>query len=151
MFGNNYMQRTGGAKMNEMIEKSTALVNRSFTGILGTVDENGIPQLKAMIKTEAKDLKEFWFCSNTSSRRVAQIQKNPNASLYFYDEKTFEGLMLIGKAEVSYDDGKRREFWSDGMEMYYPLGCTDPDFALIKFTAVKANYYHGLKNSDFDI
>lgn len=105
---------------SEIIEKSLALVNRNFTGVLGTVDENGIPQLKAMIKTATSGLKEFWFCSNTSSKRVAQIQKNPNVSLYFYDEKTLEGLMLTGKAEVSYDNEKRKEFWSDGMERYYP-------------------------------
>lgn len=54
----------------EIFEKSSALVKRSFTGVLGTVDDNGIPQLKAMIKTEATGIKEFWFCSNTSSRRV---------------------------------------------------------------------------------
>lgn len=136
---------------NEIIEKSSALVNRCFTGILGTVDPSGVPQLKAMIKTAAIGLKEFWFCSNTSSKRVEQIQKNPNASLYFFDEKTFEGLMLTGKAEVTYDDAKRKEFWNDGMKIYYPLGCTDPDFALIKFTASKGNYYHRLKNMDFDI
>lgn len=136
---------------SEVLEKSSALVGRSFTGVLGTVDENGNPQVKAMIKTAANGLKEFWFCSNTSSKRVAQIQKNPNASLYFYDEKTFEGLMLTGKAEVSYDDEKRKEFWNDEMKKYYPLGCTDPDFALIIFIASKGNYYHGLKNIDFDI
>ncbi|HAN44660.1 MAG TPA: pyridoxamine 5'-phosphate oxidase [Ruminococcaceae bacterium] len=137
--------------ISEVIEKSLALAGRSFTGVLGTVDESGIPQLKAMIKTSANGLKEFWFCSNTSSKRVKQIQKNPNASLYFYDEKTFEGLMLTGKAEVSYDDEKRKAFWNDGMKKYYPLGYTDPDFALIRFTASKGNYYHRLKNFDFDI
>lgn len=136
---------------SEVLEKSSALVGRSVTGVLGTVDEKGNPQLKAMIKTVANGLKEFWFCSNTSSKRVVQIQKNPNASLYFYDEKTFEGLMLAGIAEVSYDDVKRKELWSDGMEKYYPLGYADPDFALIKFTASKGNYYHGLKNIDFEL
>lgn len=136
---------------SEIAEKSLNLVNRSFTGVLGTVDENGIPHLKAMIKTAANGLKEFWFCSNTSSKRVAQIKRNPNASLYFYDEKTFEGLMLTGKAEVSYDNEKRKEFWHDAMKKYYPLGYTDPDFALVKFTAGKGNYYHGLKNTDFNI
>jgi general stress protein 26 len=59
--------------------------------------------------------------------------------------------MLIGKAEVSYDDAKRSEFWKDGMTIYYPLGCADPDYALIKFTANKGNYYHKLMNTDFDI
>lgn len=136
---------------NEIIEKSSALVERSFTGVLGSVDENGKPQLKAMIKTSAIGLKEFWFCSNTSSKRATQIQKNPDASLYFFDEKSFEGLMLTGKAEISYDDVKRKEFWNDAMKIYYPLGCTDPDYVLIKFSASAGNYYHGLKNTDFDI
>ena len=136
---------------NDILEKSLDLVNRSFIGVLGTVDENGLPQVKAMIKTTAEGLKEFWFCSNTSSKRVRQIQANPNASLYFHDQKTFEGLMLTGKAEVLYDDSKRKEFWRDGMEGYYPLGCTDPDFALIKFTACKGNFYQALVNTDFDI
>lgn len=136
---------------SEIVEKSFALAARSFTAILGTVDEKGIPQMKAMIKTAASGIKEFWFCSNTSSRRVAQISQNPHVSLYFCDEKTFEGLLLTGKAEVTCDDAKRKELWSDGMEMYYPMGHTDPDFALIKFTAFKGNYYHGLKNTDFDI
>lgn len=134
-----------------LLEKSLALVERSFTGVLGTIDRNGIPQLKAMIKTAATGIKEIWFCSNTSSKRVNQIHENPNASLYFFDEKTFEGIMLSGKAEVSYDDNKRKEFWSEGMEIYYPLGCTDPDYALIKFVAYEGNYYHGLVNTDFII
>ena len=136
---------------NEIIEKSSVLVERSFTGILGTVDANGVPQLKAMIKTATSGLKEFWFCSNTSSRRVSQIEKNPNTSLYFFDEKTFEGLLLTGRAEVCFDNEKRKEFWNDAMKIYYPQGCTDPDFALIKFIADKGNYYHGLKNSDFEV
>ncbi len=136
---------------NLIYEKALALVDRSFTGILGTVEKEGLPQQKAMIKTEAKGIKEFWFCSNTSSKRVRQIMDNPRASLYFYDEKTFEGLMLTGLAEVSYDDDKRKSFWHEEMKMYYPLGYHDPDFALVKFTALKGNYYHGLKNYDFDI
>ncbi|NLM09538.1 MAG: pyridoxamine 5'-phosphate oxidase family protein [Clostridiaceae bacterium] len=82
---------------------------------------------------------------------LCTIKKNPNASLYFYDEKTFEGLMLTGKAEVSYDNEKRKEFWNDEMLKYYPLGYNDPDFALIKFTASKGNHYQGLKNTDFNI
>ena len=71
----------------ELVEKSLELVNRSFTGVLGTIDKNGLPQAKAMIKTQAIGLKEFWFCSNTSSKRTEQIQNNPNACLYFHDEK----------------------------------------------------------------
>lgn len=137
--------------LNDTILKSLNLIDRSFTGILGTITENGTPQLKAMIKTASDGLKEFWFCSNTSSRRVKQINSNPKACLYFYDEESFEGLMLIGKAEVSYDETMRKKFWNDNMKIYYPLGCFDPDYALIRFTAEKGNFYSNIKNIDFDI
>jgi general stress protein 26 len=40
---------------------------------------------------------------------------------------------------------------NSGMKTYYPLGCTDPDYALIKFTAIRGNSYHGLNKIDFDI
>jgi len=135
----------------EILEKSKDLVDRSFTGALGTINEEGFPQIKAMLKTQANGLKEFWFCSNTSSKRATQIRKNSNACLYFCDEKTYEGLMLSGQAELSYDDGKRNEFWKEDMRIYYPQGSSDPDFVLIHFTAVKGNYYHGLQNTDFTV
>ena len=118
-------------------------------GFLGNKDEQGNPQIKAMILTENEGLKTFWFCSNTSSKRVSQIQNDGNTCLYFYNN--FEGVMLRGFAEVSYDDDKRKSFWHDNMLVYYPNGYTDPDFALIKFTASSANYYCNLKNEDFEI
>lgn len=129
--------------------EATALVERSFTCVLGTIGPKGDPQMKALIKTSSSGLREFWFCSNTDSKRAAQILKNPNASLYFYNEESFEGLMLSGKAEISYDDLKRNEFWHERMKVYYPLGPADPDYALIKFTAHSGNYYHKLRNVDF--
>ena len=117
--------------------------------LFGNKDENGNPQIKAMIKTENDGIKTFWFCSNTSSRRVNQIKKDGNSCLYFLNG--FEGVMLRGSAEISYDDEKRKSFWHDNMLIYYPEGYQDPDFALIKFTATSGNYYNNLQNEDFEI
>lgn len=139
--------------MNEIVlrDRSLALVERSFVGMLGTIGFNGVPQIKAMIKTRNEGMHEIWFCSNTASKRVQQIKQNPDSSVYFVDEKTLEGLLLTGTSEVSYDDSKRKEFWQDGMEKFYPQGATDPDYALVKFTAKTANYYYSLANYDFAV
>ena len=72
---------------------------------------------------------------------------NPNACLYFY--KGFEGVMLQGTAQVSYDDEMRARFWDDNMLYHYPLGPKDPDYMLIKFTATGGNYYNNKRNEDF--
>ena len=130
-------------------ENALVVINRCELGFLGNKDEQGNPQIKAMIRAKNEGLKTFWFCSNTSSKRVNQIKKDGNTCLYFYD--AYEGVMLRGFADVSYDDEIRKSFWSDDMVMYYPLGYTDPDFALIKFTATSGNYYKDLHNEDFEI
>ena len=135
--------------IRQVVEKSVELVNRSNVGMLGTINEKGYPQIKAMMKTRSSGIKEFWFCSNTGSKTVQRIGTNPKSSLYFVDQESFEGLLLTGVSSISYDDAKREEFWVPGMERYYPTGALDPDFALVCFQAERANYYHGLQNWDF--
>jgi len=135
-------------------EKALEVINKCNNNgipiaLLGNKDENGNPQIKALIKTENDGLKTFWFCSNTSSKRVNQIKKDGNTCLYFLSD--FEGVMLRGHAEISYCDDKRKSFWHDNMLIYYPEGYRDPDFALIKFTATSGNYYNNLQNEDFEV
>ena len=130
-------------------ESAADLINRSKIGFFGNTDEQGNPQIKAILKTKNEGIKTFWFCTNTSSMRVAQIRQNNKACLYFYEG--FNGVMLSGTAEVSLDDEIRKSFWEDGMEHHYPLGPLDPDFALIKFTAASGNYYAGLPAVKFEV
>ena len=71
-----------------------------------SVDENGYPNVKAMLRPrKIKGLKEFYFSTNTSSLRVKQFQNNPNASIYFYHKGLikYTGVMLLGKMEVLTD------------------------------------------------
>ena len=131
-------------------EKALNAINNCELAMLGNVDEHGNPQIKAMIKAKNEGLRVFWFCSNTSSKRVDQLKRDGNACLYFHND-SWEGVMLNGRAEVTYDDDIRKSFWQDDMTVYYPLGPLDPDFALIKFTAKNGNYYKDLQNQDFEI
>lgn len=134
-----------------MSAEKTALeiVNRNKVGMLGSIDENGNPYIKAMLYIKNEGLRAFWFCSNTSSKRTGQIAKNPNTCLYFYEG--YEGVMLKGKAEISYDDEMRKQFWDDNMYYHYSQGPQDPDYMLIKFTATSGNFYSEKKNEDFEI
>jgi Uncharacterized stress protein (general stress protein 26) len=133
--------------LDRYIGKALDLINRCQYGMLGNISEDGSPQIKAMIKTKNIGLKMVWFCSNTSSKRVAQIKSDGNTCLYFFEGH--EGLMLRGWSEILYDDHMRNEFWQDFMYQYYPQGPSDPDFALIKFTAKSGNYYKSRVNKDF--
>ena len=60
--------------MLEDIKKlALELVDACAIGELCDVDEDGKPQIKAMFKTKNEGIKTFWFCTNTSSKRVQEL------------------------------------------------------------------------------
>lgn len=135
----------------EGINKSLDLLERSEIAMVGSNDESGHPHIKAMFKIESDGLQTIWFSTNTSSKRVSQFKQNPKASLYFYDAERTAGLLLVGNMEVQLDADSKARLWRDGWEAYYPLGVTDPDYCVLRFTTLWGNYYQGLQNITFEI
>jgi general stress protein 26 len=133
------------------IEKGLELVKNLKIALVGSIDNEGFPNIKAMMNLESEGLRKIWFSTNTSSKRVSYLKNNPKACVYYVNSDNFMGLMLVGKIEVTQDDELRKKLWADGCEVYYPLGITDPDYSILCFTAEKGNFYQGLKNVDFEI
>jgi general stress protein 26 len=135
----------------EAIRKSLALVNNSKIALLGTNGDEGYPQIKAMLVPDHEGLKYIWFSTNTSSRRIAQLRRDPKACVYFVDFNVWQGLMLVGKMEILQDPESRKRLWHPGDEQYYPRGVGDPDYSVLRFTADWGNYYHALANVTFPV
>jgi general stress protein 26 len=135
----------------EAISLGLDLVGKSRICFLGTNAEDGFPNIKAMLNLRHEGLKHVWFSTNTSSKRVRQLKKDKRACVYYVDEKNFRGLMLVGTVEILQDIESRKLLWSEGAEVYYPLGVTDPDYTVLRFTAQWGNYYYKLHNITFDI
>lgn len=128
--------------MNVNKETLEALVARRRIALIGSVDAEGFPTMKAMLSARVREgLRVFYFTTNTSSMRVAQYRRDARATVYFFDEETFEGLMLRGKMEVLEDAASRRLIWRDGDTEYYPQGVDDPDYCVLRFTARDGRYY----------
>jgi general stress protein 26 len=135
----------------EAIRKSLALVNNSKIALLGTNGDEGYPQIKAMLVPDHEGLKHIWFSTNTSSRRIAQLRRDPKACVYFVDFNVWQGLMLVGKMAILQDPESRKRLWHPGDEQYYPRGVDDPDYSVLRFTADWGNYYHALANVTFPV
>jgi len=135
----------------EAVQKALELANRSGIAMLGTNGDDGYPNIKAMIKVENEGLRTVWFSTNTSSRRVAQLLRDPKVCVYFVDFENWMGLMLVGDVEILQDQASRERLWHKGDEKYYPLGVTDPDYTVLRFTAQWGNFYHRLSNVTFEL
>jgi general stress protein 26 len=82
--------------MKNPVEMLGKLIDHQKIAYIASVDDDGFPNLKAMLAPRKRNgLREFWFSTNTSSQRVAQYRSNPKAAIYFCDSRFFRGVMLL--------------------------------------------------------
>jgi general stress protein 26 len=126
------------------------LIDKQGVSFICSIDKDGFPNTKAMLPPRQREgIKQFYFTTNTSSMRVGQYRENPKASIYFCDKRSFRGVMLRGTMEVREDQASKEMIWREGDTMYYPLGVTDPDYCVLRFTAENGRYYSNFKSEDF--
>ena len=127
------------------------LWEKAQTAYVGSVDEEGFPQIKAMFVPKQGNIKIQYFSTNTSSKRAAQFLKNPKASVYYCDEDNVKGALFTGTMEVCTDHETKALIWSDGDEQYYPNGVDDEDYCVFKFTAETVKYWPDSQKRRFPI
>ncbi|WP_304247014.1 pyridoxamine 5'-phosphate oxidase family protein [Parabacteroides gordonii] len=128
------------------------IVDKQTVAFLGSIDQEGFPNIKAMLQPRNREgIRTFYFSTNTSSMRVAQFKENNRACVYFCDRRFFKGVMLKGTIEVLTDPASKEMIWMPGDTMYYKEGVTDPDYCVLRFTAFSGRYYSGFKSEDFSV
>ena len=138
--------------MRDPIQTVGNLIDKQSVAFINSVDEDGFPNSKAMLPPRKREgIKTLYFTTNTSSMRVQQYRKNSRASVYFCDKRFFRGVMLKGTMEVLEDSETKELIWRDGDILYYPLGVTDPDYCVLKFTAQSGRFYSNFKSESFII
>ena len=128
------------------------IVDKQTVAFLGSIDQEGFPNIKAMLQPRNREgIRTFYFSTNTSSMRVAQFKENNRACVYFCDRRFFKGVMLNGTIEVLTDPASKEMIWMPGDTMYYKEGVTDPDYCVLRFTAFSGRFYSGFKSEDFSV
>jgi general stress protein 26 len=128
------------------------LIDKQGVSLISSVDGDGFPNTKAMLPPRKREgVRTFFFTTNTSSMRVSQYRENPRACIYFFDKRSFRGVMLKGMIEVLEDATNKEMIWQEGDTMYYPKGVTDPDYCVLKFTAQTGRYYTNFSSENFNI
>lgn len=128
-------------------------IDAQKTAFIASVDEDGFPNLKAMLAPRERDGVTLYFTTNTSSMRVKQYLTNEKAAVYFYHRGRFRytGVMLKGAMRVLTDQATKDRIWRTGDAMFYKKGVTDPDYCVLQFTATGGRYYQDLKTESFTL
>lgn len=118
------------------------IINARNICFLSSINEEGFPVTRAMLKPIKMEDGFFYLHTNTSSKKVQQFINNDKACLYFCNEQTFQGITLFGDIEILTDDKVKQEFWKNEYRIYYSKGKGLSDFTILKFHAVDGEYYN---------
>ena len=134
------------------LQQIIEFIDKQKVAFISSVDDEGFPNMKAMLMPRKVEGNCFYFTTNTSSLRVKQYQDNDKASIYFFNKGRFryEGVMLVGTMQVLNDINIKQEIWRTGDTMFYKKGVTDPDYCVLKFTAIKGRHYCDLKTENIN-
>jgi general stress protein 26 len=135
------------------VEKTVgSMIDKQRVTFIGSLDFEGFPNVKAMLQPRKREgIKTIYLTTNTSSMRVAQYRKDNRACVYFCDSRFFRGVMLRGTMEVLTDSASKEMIWREGDTMYYKEGVTDPDYCVLKFTAISGRFYSNFSSEEFII
>ena len=76
-----------------------------------------------------------------TTRKVAQLKKNPEASVSIWSGKEFSDPYVImkGKGEIREDLETKKKYWNPMFEKYFQT-VDNPNFVIVKFVASEIEY-----------
>lgn len=95
------------------------IISRAEHCVFITVDQNKQPQARTMDPFEPEADFTIWLATNPNSRKVNQIRKNSNVTLYYCDGDNGY-VSLYGKAELVNNQQEKEKRWKTEWESFYP-------------------------------
>ncbi len=118
----------------KLIIAAREIMTAAGTCALITLDEKGRPRVRAMDPFMPESDFTVWFGTNSKSRKVNQIKKDPRATIYYLDSDASGYVMIHGLAQLVDDPTEKERRWKDEWEAFYPN--KKEDYLLIKVTPI---------------
>ncbi|APC41360.1 pyridoxamine 5'-phosphate oxidase family protein [Clostridium estertheticum] len=148
----------------QAIKLSNDLMNKADVVYLSTVTSNNAPETRALLNlrnvNQYPDLVNMfdenesslvtYVTTNTSSSKMKSIMENPKICLYYCKADEQRGLMLTGEAEIVTDMEIKKVLWHDMWKIFFPGGVTDPDYTIIRLSAVTAKGYDKIQTYNLE-
>ncbi len=110
--------------------------------MLTTTDEAGDLHSRPMSTNGEADADgDLWFFTTTTSLKVKETDRRPKVNVSFAAPATQRYVSVTGTAQLVRDKAKIKELWKPQLKAWFPKGVDDPELALLKINATKAEYW----------
>jgi len=132
-----------------LFEKANIVVRKCDAAYLGVIDEDGCPSVSTVSKVHADNIFEAYFATGLNANKTKRLLKDKRASVCYRDGG--DNVTLVGEAEILTDQQTKSRFWIGWFIDHFPLGETDPNYCIIKFTAKRVSLWVGAESAEFAI
>jgi general stress protein 26 len=120
----------GRRSREKLLEAARQIMEAARYCALVTTDETGQPQARTVEPFSPDERLVVWFATKPTTRKVAQIRRDPRVALYYFDLASESYVTVIGAARLVTDAAEKERRWSPRWEKFYP----DRDFVLVAVT-----------------
>lgn len=105
---------------SKLISAAREIIAEAGTCALITLDEKDLPMVRVMDPFLPESDFTVWFGTNSKSRKVNQIKKNPNVTIYYLDSDASGYVVIHGIAQLVNDKREKEKRWKVEWEAFYP-------------------------------
>ena len=114
-----------------------------------TIDEEGQPRARMVDPFPREKDMTVWMATKAATRKVAQIRKNPRATLLCFDGAKKGYVTLLGTAAIVDDPAEKARRWKPEWKDFYDDENRGKDYILIRLKPTRLEVLspaHGLGN-----
>lgn len=116
----------------ELIAAAREIMTTARYCALITTDAAGRTQARTVDPFAADENMVVWLGTNSRSRKVAAIRRNPRVTLYYFDRESQAYVTISGIARLVNDPKEKAKHWKDEWKDFYPDRAKD--YLLIQVT-----------------
>ncbi len=122
-----------------LAEKILKVIGGPHPAAIATIDE-GMPAVRFMVLTGFDDM-TLVGATGRPTRKVAQLLKNPNASIAIWSGKEFTDPYVVvrAKGKVHEDLATKKKYWNSMYEQYFQK-VDNPNYVVLVVTAEEIEY-----------
>lgn len=126
---------------DEQIKKLAEMIRDIDFAMLTTVAADGTLHSRPMSTQRVEFDGDLWFFTRASAPKVGEIEGEHRVNVSYAKPEDQRYISVSGRAVIVRDRAKIEELWSPELKAWFPEGPEDPDLALLKVSAERAEYW----------
>jgi general stress protein 26 len=130
-----HAQQAQRRSKDDLIAAAREIMTTTRYCALITTDGRGRANARTMDAFSPDENMIVWFATNPLSRKVSEIRRHPQVTLYYFDRENQAYVSIQGTARLVNDAKEKARHWKDDWKVFYPD--RDKSYLLIEVRPVK--------------